>query len=483
MSLSSIRLIALGLGIYLSSALLAEDRPNVLLIAIDDLRNDLGCLGVDHAKTPALDAFAATARIFSHHYVHVPTCGASRCALLRGQYPSLPVHVGNNAIKQTQQDWIDRSLPGWFRSHGYQTLSVGKISHYPGNLTGRNWNEGPEEMPGVWDRAWIPASPWPDAQAMMHGYANGAARQPGISHPFDDFSGPDDAYPDAWVAQDAVAALDDLQQTGKPWFFAVGFFKPHLPFAAPKRWWDIHDPDAIAVPAVTTKPEGISSWHGSGEFRGNYGHQYKAADGTTYKRDPSTDFSYAQQLRHGYAAAISYMDAQVGRLLHKLDQLDPSHRTVVVIWSDHGFLLGEHAIWGKHCLYENAIRSPLLIRAPGMKGAGRISDSLVQTVDIFPTLTQLCDLPAPDELDGKSLTPFLADAEHQWARPALSFWSGGSRTIRTSRWRLIVHPARFGKQAAPESWELFDMQADPHESTNVAGLHPEVVARLLDQHP
>ena len=118
-----------------------------------------------------------------------------------------------------------------------------------------------------------------------------------------------------------------------------------------------------------------------------------------------------------------------------------------------------------------------------MKGAGRISDSLVQMVDIFPTLTQLCDLPAPDELDGKSLTPFLADAEHQWARPALSFWSGGSRTIRTSRWRLIVHPARFGKQAAPESWELFDMQADPHESTNVAGLHPEVVARLLDQHP
>ena len=461
----------------------AEDRPNILFIAIDDLRNDLGCLGVDHAKTPALDAFAKTGRVFSHHYVQVPTCGASRCALLRGQYPTQPVYVNNNAIKQTSKDWIDRSLPGWFQEHGYRTMSVGKISHYPGNLTGKNWNEGPEEMSGVWHRSWVPKSPWPHAQAMMHAYANGGARQPGKSRPFEAFEGPEDAYPDAWVSQDAVKTLEELDSGDKPWFFAVGFFKPHLPFAAPKRWWDLHDGNAIATPAVTKKPEGISSWHGSGEFRGNYGHDYEAEEGATIKRDPASDSEYAKLLRHGYAAAISYMDAQVGRLLSRLEQLDPNRETIVVIWSDHGFLLGEHAIWGKHCLYENAVRSPLIIRSPGLNNAGEVTNALVQTVDIFPTLTQLCGLPAPEELDGQSLTPFLADSMQKWSRPALSFWSGDQKTVRTDRWRLITHPARSGRNASPAAYELFDMQSDPNESTNVAAENPNVVTELIQLIP
>ncbi|MEZ6038964.1 MAG: sulfatase [Planctomycetaceae bacterium] len=458
-------------------------RPNVLFIAIDDLRNDLGCLGITHAKTPSLDAFAATARVFSHHYVHVPTCGASRCALLRGQYPKHAVHLSNNAIKQTQKDWIRRSLPGWFQQNDYRTLSIGKISHYPGNLTGKDWNEGPQEMPGVWERSWIPNSPWPHSQAMMHGYGNGLARRPGKSHPFEAFDGPDEAYPDAWVAGDAIQTLDELQSGEQPWFFAVGFFKPHLPFAAPKRWWDLHDADNLAAPAVTTKPEGISGWHNSGEFRGNYGHDYEDVNGQITHRDPASDAEYAKTLRHGYAAAVSYVDAQVGRLLSKLDQVDPHRKTIVVIWSDHGFLLGEHAIWGKHCLYENAVRSPLMIRLPGLQKAGEISESIVQTVDVFPTLTDLCGLPKPAELDGQSLRPLLTDPQHPWERPAFAFWTGNRRSIRTERWRLIVHPGRDTKAQTADAFELFDMQSDPNESTNVAIQHPEIISELIAELP
>ena len=179
-------------------------RPNVLFLAIDDLRDDLGAYGVAHARTPNLDRFAHSARFFTRHYVQVPTCGASRCALVRGAYPTEAAHLNNNAILSTHTAWEGRSLPAWFRTRGYRTLSLGKITHYPGNLTGRQWAEGPEELPNAWDRSWIPESPWRTAEAMMHGYANGRPRTPGKTLPWEAFDGPDTTYPDAWVAADAV---------------------------------------------------------------------------------------------------------------------------------------------------------------------------------------------------------------------------------------------------------------------------------------
>src|SRR6056297_3231167 len=355
--------------------------PNVLFVAIDDLRNDVGAFGAEHAKTPSLDAFARTARGFTRHYVHVPTCGASRCALMRGRYPTVAAHTGNNGIRDTADSWAADSMPSRFRQAGYTTLSLGKITHYPGNRTGQNWAEGPEELPGAWDRAWIPDGPWESPLAIMHGYAGGVARQPGKSPPIEAHDGPDDAYPDAWVAAEAVETLRRLAETDSPWFFAVGFFKPHLPFAAPKRWHDLHAGGVPDLPtAATRKPDGPSGWHGSGEFRKNYGH-----DG----RDPKDDPEYARSVRQAYAAATSYMDAQVGRVMDELRSLGLDDNTVVVVWSDHGFLLGEHAIWGKHCLYEHALRSPLMIRTPEMKHAGKISDKLVETIDLYPTLADL----------------------------------------------------------------------------------------------
>lgn len=447
----------------------AAERPNVLFIAIDDLRNDLGALGAPHAKTPQLDAFAKTARMFTHHYVQVPTCGASRCSLWRGRYPSVPAHLGNDAIQRSQQDWGSRSLPALFRSAGYRTLALGKLTHYPGGLTGKNWALGPEELPGAWDRAWIPDGPWKTPQAIMHGYANGAARLPGKSPAYEAHDGPDEAYPDAWVAADAVKTLGELASRQEPWFFGVGFFKPHLPFAAPKQWHDLHTAGVpVLKPEVAAKPTWSSGWHRSGEFRGNYGH--------ALGRDPDNDPEYAQTIRRAYAASVSYMDAQVGRVLAELSRLGLDRNTIVVVWGDHGFLLGEHAIWGKHCLYEQALRSPLLIRSPNLPLPGHASDAIVETVDIYATLADLCKLPTPADLDGRSLRGALNDPAAPTVKPAHGFWNGGQRTLRTDRWRLIVHPA---KDATAPIVELFDYQTDPDETRNHAAAHPEVVTELL----
>jgi iduronate 2-sulfatase len=433
-------------------------------------------LGAAHAKTPHLDSFAKTARVFTHHYVQVPTCGASRGALLRGRYPEVPAHLSNEAIRRTHAEWDAQSLPTVFRAAGYHTLAVGKLTHYPGGRTGKGWAEGPEELPGAWERAWIPQGPWKNAQAMMHGYANGGARQPGKSPPWESHDGTDEAYPDAWVAKDAMATLRELAARQEPWFFGVGFFKPHLPFAAPKKWHDLHAAGVPDLPPeAAAKPAWPSGWHKSGELRGNYGH--------APWRDPDTDPAYARLLRRAYAASVSYMDAQVGRVLEELDRLGLAENTIVIVWSDHGFLLGEHAIWGKHCLYEHALRSPLMIRHPGLPQPGRASAALVETVDLFPTLTDLCGLRAPAALDGRSLRPQLYDPAAPAAKPALGFWTGGQRTVRTERWRLIAHQV---KDADAPHVELFDYETDPAETRNHAAAHPAIVKELLarlDQAP
>jgi iduronate 2-sulfatase len=470
------RVIAAVLPVFLAFAAAlpaqtAAPKPNILFLAIDDLRNELGCLGAAYAKTPQLDAFARSARVFTHHYVQVPTCGASRRALLSGRYPDQPAHVGNNAIRSTHAEWAGRSLPAWLRQQGYRTLALGKIGHYPGGLTGRDWAEGAEELPGAWDRNWLPDTPWRTAEAIMHGYANGKRRTPGQTPPMEFLDGPDSAYPDHWVATEAVATLRQLAGAREPWFFAVGLFKPHLPFAAPKRWFDLHATSDIPAPRAAARPAEPSGWHRSGELRGNYRDERG--------RDPDTDPAYALELRRAYAAATSYVDAQAGRVLGALRELGLERNTIVVVWGDHGFLLGEHGIWGKHCLYEEALRAPLMIRMPGLAQAGAKSAALVETVDLFPTLADLCALPAPEGLHGRSLRPQLADPGAATAKPAHGFWNEGQRTIRTERWRLIVHPTK--RTDAGPGVELFDMRNDPDESRNVAASQPAVVKELLAQ--
>jgi N-sulfoglucosamine sulfohydrolase len=446
----------------------ATARPNVLFIAIDDLRSDLGCLGVAHARTPNLDRLAAAGRLFTRHYVNVPTCGASRYTMFRGRYPTDPVHRGNGAIRDSHTTWAGRSLPAWFRQHGYRTFALGKVTHHPGGLTGPQWASGPDELPDAWERSWVPDSPWKSPEAMMHGYANGKPRIPGTSPAWEAVDGPDHTYPDAWIADEAIRTLRQLADSDRPWFFAVGFFKPHLPFAAPQRYFGLHDPDQIPAPALFQKPSPPSSWHPSAELRKNYGHE---------GLDPDTHPEYARQLRHACTAATSYVDAQVGRVLDGFEQLDLARNTIVIVWSDHGFLLGEHAIWGKHALYELALRSPLIIRTPTLGRPGQPTPAIVETVDLFPTLTDLCSLPAPPGLDGRSLTPQLADPAAPSQKPALGFWAN-QQTLRTDRWRLILH--RSSDPTRPAA-ELFDHATDPDEGHNLAAAKPEIVQQLAHQ--
>jgi iduronate 2-sulfatase len=370
---------------------------------------------------------------------------------MRGRYPTQPVHLGNAAIASTQAEWVDKSLPAVFRRAGYHTLALGKITHHPGGRTGKNWAEGPEELPGVWDRSWIPDSPWKTPEAMMHGYAHGRPRERGVSPPTEAHDGPDTAYPDAWVSKEAVATLQSLADSKQPWFFAVGLFKPHLPFAAPQHWHDRHSTEFIQEPLATKRPTDRIGWHGSGEFRGNYGHN---------GRDPETDAAYASHLRHAYAASVSYVDAQIGRVLESIDSLGLKDNTVIVVWSDHGFLLGEQAIWGKHCLYEPALRSPLIVRIPNLPKPGVPSDALVETVDLFPTLLDLCGIPAFNDLDGQSLRAQLMDPAQPSGKPARGFWSNNQRTIRTQDWRYI----RYGDGTE----QLFDHRTDSSEQFNLA---------------
>lgn len=451
----------------------ADRRPNVLLIAVDDLRCHLGAYGVSYAKTPNIDRLAEKSTVFTNHYVQVPTCGASRCALISGCYPKNGAQCTNKAIAKTSQSWASASMPAWFKQHGYQTYALGKITHYPGGCTGELWANGPEELPGAWTRCWIPKTPWGEPERIMHAFANGKPRTSGQSPPWEVFDGNDKTYPDAWIAEEAVQTLESLSKSDEPWFFAVGFFKPHLPFAAPKKWYDLHPATEIPVlnADVRAKPDWKSGWHASGEFRGNYGHG---------GRDPANDDEYAQLLRRAYSACVSYCDAQIGQVLNALKDRRLDDNTVVVLWGDHGFLLGEHAIWGKHCLYENALRSPLIIRTPGAATPAGNCSAIVESVDVYPTLTELCGVPTPKELNGQSLGLYLKDASLPSKKPAIGFTSLGLRTIRTDRWRLIAPSA---KEGTPEWIELFDYQSDPNEVQNQQARHPDVVKDLLARLP
>ena len=445
-----------------------DKKLNILFILIDDLRNDLNTSGAGYAITPNLDAFASQARLFSRHYVQVPTCGSSRAALLRGQRATEAGFLPNTAILDTHEEWAHRSLPAWFRSHGYQTLALGKVTHYPGGLTGHGWAEGPEELPGAWDRSWVPDSHWQTPEEMMHGYANGIPRERGVSPAWEAFNGPDTAYPDGWVANEAVRILEELAEAANPWFFAVGFFKPHLPFAAPDKYFNLYDPYDIPELHHTEPPPSISSWHGSGELMNNYG---------AHPANPNEDSSYARQLRHAYAASTSYMDAQVGRVLDQFEKLDLSENSIIVIWSDHGFALGEQGIWGKHSLYETALKAPLIMYYPGMKKPGIVSNSIVEAIDIFPTLTELTGLETPVELEGISLRPQLFDPEAFSKEAAFAHWTRGQSTVRTNDWRLIVHRP----ENEIEGFELFDFRNQNNGVRTNPDEHPDIMNALLEK--
>ena len=459
------RLFAVATLVCLSPIpLTADNKPNVLLICVDDLRPELACYGVSYIQSPNIDRLAAAGRVFRHHYVQAPTCGASRYTLLTGRYGG----ASNSALFQraakmkADRPSVPPSMPAWFRSHGYTTVSVGKVSHHPGGRGGKDWDDDAKpEMPDSWDRHLLPPGAWKHPRGWMHGLAHGEIRvNAGDMDVFQAVEGPDSIYPDGVSIDQALRQLEKLtSESQEPFFLAVGILRPHLPFGAPAKYLPPYRDAPLPPTPHPTKPAGKTTWHGSGEFM-----KYNR-----WKRDPNKDAEFALKVRRHYAACVSYADAQVGRVMEKLEETGAAKNTIVVLWGDHGWHLGEHAVWGKHTLFEESLRSPLIVSFPGIKKPGESTESMVETLDVFPTLCDLAGLPQPGFVDGVSLRPLLEEPA-SLGHSAISY-SRGSKTIRTDTHRLIVHNDGHA--------ELYDHTSAEKETRNIAEANPALVEELL----
>ncbi len=432
----------------------AAEKPNVLFIAADDLRCDLACYGHPLAKTPHLDQLASRGVLFKHAYCQQALCNPSRASLMTGRRPDslkiwdLPTHF-------REVDPAIVTLPQLFKQQGYFTQNIGKIFH--------NWRQKMEGDPTSWS---VPA--------VMH-FARHDDDQPVLNDnrelPInlakaartENRDVPDSAYFDGRIADLAVKALQEVKQKQEPFFLAVGFWKPHLPFNPPKKYWDLYKDSPITVPDNPTPPENVPevALHDSREIM-------RAVKGKL------TDAQIIE-LRTGYLAGISYLDAQIGKVIAALDRLGLRDNTIIVFWSDHGFHLGEHGLWCKTSNFENDAHVPLLISTPHMKQAGKSSDAMAELLDMYPTLAELCALPAPPKLEGKSLVPILNDptqtvkpaAYTQHPRPA--YYKGNPEfmgvSVRTPRYRYTEwRNFKTGQVAASE---LYDHESDPEENTNI----------------
>lgn len=448
-------------------------QPNILLICIDDMRPQIGAMGHPQMLTPNLDRLAGQGRLFKRHYVQVPTCGPSRAAMLTGKNTRQKSDINHHFLRQQLAGTPEPLLPEtWvhhFKKHGYHTVGMGKISH---SVTGVHYDKATKtvsrELPHSWSELLVDRQgPWGGGGQTY--YASGQNRVDDDVLPFESMDLPDEGYPDGVMANMAVAKLKALSRTQKPFVMAVGFLKPHLPFNAPKKYWDLYKRDAIELSPNPGLPGAVDLrfLHPSGEFFGQYRGQREL--GGVGKR---LSDAYAREVIHGYYAATSFADAQVGKVLDELKRTGLDQNTIVVVWGDHGWHLGDHTIWGKHSTFERALKSLMIVRAPAMPEPGVATDSLVASIDLYPTLCDLAGLPKPDGLDGTSFQAVVENPASPGKPVVISYWRD-ILSLRNERYRMMVY--RNGKT---EHITLFDHAADPHETQNVAHENPEVVESL-----
>lgn len=479
MSNPSIALVALFLFSF-HPALKAQQgvpsRPNVLFIAVDDLRNELGIYG-SQVKSPHMDAIAAEGALFTHHYVQVPTCGASRHALLTGYRPWKTVHLSNQAIEKELSDKPESDVPETFihrfKQSGYHTVGIGKISHSADGFV-YGYEEAPSrkrELPHSWNELLFDAGKWKTGWNAFFAYANGENRQSMKKQvkPYEQAAVDDQGYPDGLTTELALSKLRELRQKDEPFFMGIGFFKPHLPFNAPKKYWDLYERDHLSLAPNPNIPETVhrKSLHESGEFN-----QYALGDEKASLAQSVSD-GYAQKLRHAYFASISYIDAQIGKIQEELKALGLAENTIIVIWGDHGWHLGDQRVWGKHTLFESALKSTLIIKSPNQSYQGKKVTAIAETVDIYPTLMDLCGIDITHQIDGQSLVPLMESNTSDQGQVAYSYFRQGI-SMRTGQYRLT----HYFREEAP-TLELYDYHNDPYETENIAHKRPEVIKRLL----
>jgi iduronate 2-sulfatase len=464
----------------------AADRPNVLFIAVDDLRPEFGCYGNKVVKTPNLDRLASRGTVFEKAYCQQAVCSPSRTSIMTGLRPDVTkVWDLETHFRVAQPDCV--TLPQYFKANGYHTSALSKIYH-SGFEDGRSWNE-PHWYPKGravdtdqvdWTKQIVTRHDV-NVEEFANPVADGPARKNGKSPKrgpaYEVSPKEDDQLPDGATTAEAVKRLSLLKSNSKPFFLAVGFLKPHLPFVAPKKYWDLYDPNKIPVPTTDRLPQNCP------EFAGHNNSELHSYPGVP-KENP-IPAEYAKTLRHGYYACVSYTDAQVGRLLEALDKEGLTDNTIIVLWGDHGWQLGDHGLWHKHTNFEIATRVPLLISIPKQKTAGRHCAAPVEFLDVYPTLADLCGLPKPDKVDGKSLKKFIdnpsaastdvAISQYHRKDPASGLEVMGY-SVRNDRWRATFWRDRKGPTMV--ATELYDEQNDPTETVSLAN-KPEHKA-LLD---
>lgn len=470
------RLILLSLLALLSPAFAAP--LNVLFIAVDDLRPELGCYGATHMKSPNIDKLASRGLLFERAYCQVAVCNPSRNSVLSGCRPDTTgVFDNQHFLRPNMPDVL--TLPQHFKNHGYTAISLGKIFHHS------------EKEPGDDPQSWSEPA-WYHGEPYRHWFAKESLdyvkqlkdlpkdKQPKQlrAAPFEAANEPDDVYPDGQTALKAIAIMQRLKAEQKPFFLGIGFVKPHLPFTCPQKYWDMYPADTIKLASNAFKPKDAPepAFHNNYELR---------SYGTVPLNDDVPD-AMALNLIRGYRACVSFMDAQLGRVLAELDRLGLRENTLIVLWGDHGYHLGENGVWTKMTNFERGARVPLIVSVPGMKTAGQRSQARVELVDLYPTLTELCALPMPTHLEGTSFIPLLETPAQPWKKAAFSqYLRPGKppymgRSIRTDRWRYTEW--RDPKQNLAGT-ELYEETNDPQENTNLANdpAHAETVKQLAEQ--
>jgi len=438
------------LGFLSAVQTLAADRPNVLWIAVDDLWPHIGCYGDPQVKTPNIDRLARDGTLFTRAYAQMALCWASRNVVFSGcRLDTLGLRGGAHTFRHTNPNIV--ALPQLFKNHGYYTRGLGKILHHNGQDDPISWTE-PAFLPDFHEGIYAHPDNR-DCRIAMDRADNEA-------NPLTECADvPDNAYKDGIVLDEAIRTLRRVHD--RPFFLAVGFYKPHTPFNAPKRYWGLYQRDRIRLAANPFPPNGapdiaMNAWRYVRSFR------------DIPDQGPMSD-ELARKVRHAYFACCSYVDAQIGRLLDELDRLDLTDKTIVLLWSDHGYQLGEHGMWCKHTNFETSVRVPLVVRTPGQKHRAARCGALVELIDMYPTLADLAGLPLPDHLEGTSLAPLLDDPKQPWKTAAFSqYYRGGCKgvSIRTERFRY--NEWRREKTGELVATELYDHQLDPMEDENVA---------------
>jgi arylsulfatase A-like enzyme len=445
-----------GLRLALLAGLLAcsngAGKPNVLFIAVDDLRPQLNAYGKDFMHTPNVDRLAGRGVLFERAYCMVPTCGASRASLMSGIRPA-----PGRFISYTSR--ADRDVPKattlntHFKQQGYTTISLGKVFHNAAD-NAHGWSKPP----------WRSTGPgYQDREAERAAIAAHKKRYPKRRRvrggAFEAVDAPDAGYPDAETARVAIQHLEGFaRDRDQPFFLAVGFLKPHLPFVAPKKYWDLYDFDRVQLPDNYYAPKDAPAvaMHSSGELRSYAG----------IPPQGPVDALTARKLIHGYYACVSFIDAQLGRLIDALERLELHDHTIIVLWGDHGWQLGEHLMWNKHSCFETSMHAPLMIAAPGLRGVkpGTRVSALVEFIDIYPGLCELAGLPQPKHLEGRSLVPLMKDPGAPWKKHAVGRFKQGD-TVRTDRYRY----SEYRKNDQLIGHMLYDHEKDPGENRNISG--------------